>query len=524
MPNARPNIIIIMTDQQRADLTSRRRISAGYHALPRPLGGPRRLVQPRLHRHPRLRLRRISMLTGRFPSATRVRTNYNEADIYAATDLFRHFRALGYRTSLCGKNHSHLTAADVDDWFEAHHVGADDTHDDPRYEAFDGYVRKMHMHLSLTATPFPLECQLPYRIVSKAQRWLDSPSDQPFLLWLSFPEPHNPYQVPEPYFSLFPPESLPRCAAPPPTCPQRASPIAGADNLLKRHSPTIPQTIDRGRANYHGMLRLIDDQIDRLVQFCAQRRLLDNTILIFLSDHGDLVGEYGLLRKGPELPEPLVRIPLLFRGPGISPVAGPHAAHVGITDLFPTLCEAVGSEIPDGVQGRSLWPLLTGKPYDQAQFSSMYAEHGFGGLPYDGSETLDPTKDGLTLAGPDHSWGHSDGLNSRTQSGVLRMVRKGDWKLLLDNLNRGQLYNLTSDPAELHNLYNLPAAQEAQHSLTAELALWMLRTPGPASPAAPAITAAGIFSNDRNPLTAESSVVPGHFAAALLAAVSREPG
>ena len=68
---------------------------------------------------------------------------------------------------------------------------------------------------------------------------------------------------------------------------------------------------------------------------------------------------------------------------------------------------------------------------------------------------------------------------SRTQSGTLRMVRKGDFKLLLDNCNRGQLYNLKSDPSERNNLYNHPAAQEVQHSLTLELALWMLRTQDP---------------------------------------------
>jgi arylsulfatase A-like enzyme len=479
MAVSRPNIIVIMTDQQRADLTRREGYALDTTPFLDGLASRGVWFNRAYTATPVCVCARICMLTGRFPSATRVRTNYNEADLVAGTDLFSHFRALGYRTSLCGKNHSHLSAKDADYWFEAHHVGADDTHETPQNEAFDRYAGQLHMHLSREATPFPVECQLPYRIVSKAQGFIQSNTDQPFLLWLSFPEPHNPYQVPEPYFSLFPPKSLPPLRSSEADLAAKGFAYRWCRQSFDKAFPDYLQTFDRARANYHGMLRLIDDQVQRLVQFCEQRGLLENTIVIFLSDHGDFVGEYGLLRKGPELPEALVRIPLLITGPGISSVTGAHAAHVSITDLFPTLCDAVGSPIPDGVQGRSLWPLLTGRPYSQQTFSSIYAEHGYGGLPYDGTESLDPAKDGLALAAPDGSWGRCDCLNSRTQSGTLRMVRRGDWKLLLDNTGRGQLYNLQADPVELKNLYDHPEAQEPQNILMRELALWMLRTQDP---------------------------------------------
>src|SRR5207245_1930039 len=93
-------------------------------------------------------------------------------------------------------------------------------------------------------------------------------------------------------------------------------------------------------------------------------------------------GDYGLQRKGVGLPECLVRIPLLFRGPGIPPQAALREEFVSLVDLMPTLCEMLGAEIPYGVQGRSLWPLLTGQAYPAAEFRSIYAEAGFGGLPY----------------------------------------------------------------------------------------------------------------------------------------------
>ena len=228
------------------------------------------------------------------------------------------------------------------------------------------------------------------------------------------------------------------------------------------------------------MLRLIDDQVQRLVQFCDQRGLLENTLLVFLSDHGDFVGEYGFKRaKAPSSPSRWKVHPAAVQRPGIVPLAGPRVAcfdHRSFSHPLP------GRRQPHPRRGSGAQSVaVTHRSTLSAsqEFSSIYAEHGFGGLPYDGTESLDPAKDGLTVSPGEGKWGRYDCLNSWTQSGTLRMVRKGDWKLLLDNLNRGQLYNLASDPAELVNLYNHPTAQEAQHALTAELALWMLRTQDP---------------------------------------------
>ena len=489
-----------MTDQQRADLCKRE----GYPldttpALDR-LAAQGIWFNKAYTSIPVCTAARVSMLTGRFPSANRVRTNYNEHDLYATTDLFKHFRSLGYRTALCGKNHTYLTAKDADYWFEAHHVGTDDKPDSLAHKEFDAYVRQMKMHLATAPTPFPLEHQLPHRIVNHAQQFLDTPSDKPFLMWLSFPEPHNPYQCPEPYFSMFPPDSLPKIQTSAADLPAKGFPYQWVRDSFEKTFPGYAQTIDRARANYHGMLRMIDDQVARFLAYLDSKKLRENTIILFLSDHGDFVGEYGLLRKGPELPEPLARIPFSVTGPGIraTPAPGgvpqPHPAHISITDIFPTLCHAAGSPIPEGVQGRSLWPLLTGQPYPAEEFASAYSEHGFGGFPYDGTEPLDPAKDGRFPPGgtgvppvssssspPAESaaWGRFDCLNSWTQSGTLRLVRKDNWKLLLNAQGRGQLYNLATDPHELHNLFNHPDHKTIQAELTQQLALWLLRTSDP---------------------------------------------
>jgi arylsulfatase A-like enzyme len=430
------------------------------------------------------------MLTGRYPSATRVRTNHNADDAYFAQDLFDVFRKQGYATALCGKNHSHLTREKADFWFECGHLGIDGYDLSPQEAAFNEFMRNTNFHISMEATPFPVECQIPYRLVSKAQDWIESLRGSPFLLWLSFPEPHNPYQVPEPYYSMFPPETLPPVGADSRSLDVKGFKFQWCRQSFEAAFPEFESQIERARSNYLGMLRLLDDQVRRFAGFLDKQGLRENTIIVLLSDHGDFVGEYGLLRKGPELPEALVRIPMQFAGPGIGPPPlgrdfksranerGRMDAFVSIVDVMPTLCEAVGIPMPDGVQGRSLWPLLTGQSYPPEEFASAYVEQGFGGLHHTGDEDLDPEQDGLVRSANGRP-GTFDCMNSWTQSGTLRMVRKGDWKLVFDMQGRGQLFDLRSDPSELENLYDKPEFAGKRLELLEELLIWRLRVEDP---------------------------------------------
>src|SRR5690606_4054326 len=100
-------------------------------------------------------------------------------------------------------------------------------------------------------------------------------------------------------------------------------------------------------------------------------------------------------------------------------------------------------------------------------------EHGFGGLHYTADDPFDPTLDGLT---PGVAF---DELNGWSQSGTLRMLRRGDWKLAFDMQGRGQLYNLKTDPVELCNLWDEPTAAEVRHQMVAELLVWTLRVQDP---------------------------------------------
>ncbi len=476
-----PNVIIIMTDQQRADLSKREGFPLDTTPFLDDLATQGAWFDRAYTTIPACAPARVSMLTGRYPSATRVRTNHNLPDATYSKELFTIFREQGYQTALVGKNHTYLTADDVDYWFEANHLSAQDDDTTAEFQAFHDFMRSTHFQASLEPTPHPLEVQFPYRIVSKATAWLDNWKENtaPFFLWLSFPEPHNPYQVPEPYYSMFPPETLPPTLTDEKALATKGFKYEWCRTSFEKAFPNFAEHLPRARANYLGLLRLLDDQIKRFVDYLDDAGLRENTIILFLSDHGDFVGEYGLMRKGPDLPEVLTRIPFSICGPGIVGQPTAHDAHISIADILPTLCDAIAAPVPDGVQGRSFWPLVTGQPYPTTEFQSAYAEHGFGGEYYGWDETLNPADDGLIASSDGVTWGSYDCLNSWTQAGQLRMVRKGDWKLTWDMEGTGELYDLATDPVEVNNCFGQPQHAAIQQELMTELLTWLLRTQDP---------------------------------------------
>lgn len=477
--NKKPNIILIMTDQQQARVCGREgfplevtphqdRMAAqgvwfdkAYTATP--LCGPAR----------------VSTFTGRFPTATGIRSNRVKGEgveIRGKTDLLQVLRGEGYHTALIGKNHTHFAEKDFDFWYHHSHSGAYSNEglsaEDRTAEvkAFDDWLRTLDVED--TPTPFPLECQGPYRLVSTTEKWIREVKEQenPFFIWLSISEPHNPYQVPEPYFSMFRDQELP--------------PIRGTRDSYKdmgfkydftgKHQrfafSDYEQKQDHYRYNYYGMCRLIDDQLQRLDGMLEAEGVLENTLVVFVSDHGDFVGDYGLRRKGPGLSESLCRIPMIFRGPGVVPGQGPHPAHVQLVDLFPTICEWIGVPIPHGVQGRSLAPILKGEPFPEAEFDTAYCETGYGGRNYGWGD--DPDMEKYTHPGYNE-------LNEYALGGSMRMVRHRDWKLILDAEGLLQMYDLQADPEELCNRAEDPAAADMRALLLQKLALKLIQLEDP---------------------------------------------
>ncbi|MGB8455964.1 MAG: sulfatase-like hydrolase/transferase [Anaerocolumna sp.] len=398
-------------------------------------------------------------------------------DALYTKDLLEVLNENGYKTALCGKNHSHHKPEDFDFHEETGHLGNEGEVNTTKEEInfADFLLSTRHMETNVPS-PGGLEVQHPYRNVSSAFRFIDqADKETPFFAWVSFAEPHNPYQVPAPYFDMFPPESLP--------------PTKGTIEHLKSKGTrfcwlrdrwedvlgdTIEERILRCRSNYHGMLRLIDDQLKRLIEGLQERDLEKNTIIIYVSDHGDFAGEYGLIRKGADLPDILTHIPFIWRGPGIKPQGKQKDSFVSLVDILPTICDIIGAEVPYGCQGKSILPLLKDSGIPDNEFDCAYSESGFFGMYWNDDDALT-----LEAEGASKNMVTFDCLNTWTQCGQVRMLRKGDYRIQLDMMGTGCLYNVTEDSSELTNLWDNPAYEKIKTDMLTGLAAAMLRACDP---------------------------------------------
>lgn len=468
----KPNFILIMTDQQRADLCAREGFpldltpfadkaasegawfNKGYCAAP--ASGPSR----------------VSFLTGRYPKATHADSNHNIVDAEYGADLFGYAKQNGYMTALVGKNHSFMTKESADFWCPYDHLGQP-VANDKKSQAdadFDKFLGGTDFYAWFEPSPGTVEQQLPYRMVDDAVEWIGENKDNPFVMWLSFPEPHNPYQVCEPYFSMF------EGKVPPARTDASVREIKGEKfvqlaEMMGQGHKDYDKNLERLRTTYMGMIRMLDDQMARFVGELKKMGVYENTVFLITADHGDYAGEYGMMKKGAGLVDAIARVPMVWFGAGIE-AAGLREDHVSLVDVFPTVCEMMGAEIPLGVQGRSMKDMLEGQPYPQAEFRSVMAETGYGGQYYTKEDDSDYVKEGAVHKKPYFF----DELNTWSQSGSMRMVRMGDWKLVYDMLGNGELYNMKKDPSEVDNLFGRKRVAKQQDTLLKELLKWEIAT------------------------------------------------
>lgn len=470
-----PNIILIMVDQLRADIMQREGYDLNTMPFADSLARSGTWFNKAYTAAPASGPARVSMLTGRFPSATHVRSNHNIKDAFYTKDLFDIACEQGYATALIGKNHSHLSKERVDYWSPYNHGGQEGDERNERERAFDKYLGTLDMYANMQPSPCGVEAQLPYRMVDDASGWIGQLQGKPFLMWFSMAEPHNPYQICEPYYSLFPPNALPPLKSSAKDRERKGTEYELLAEMMAQGHVGYQENLQRLRSVYHGMVRMIDDQLTRFVGELKKRNVYDDTIILFIADHGDYVGEYGLMKKGAGLDDVLARIPMQWTGPGIKASTQAHNAHVSMVDIFPTVCEIMGAKIPAGVQGRSLWQLLQGKEYPEEEFASVMAEDGFGGMYYTKTDGTDYKEEGAV----GKKGLFFDELNSWTQSGSMRMLRCDDWKLVYDMDGNGRLYNLKNDPVELLDLFNDPSSCEERNKMTELMLRWNISTQDP---------------------------------------------
>jgi choline-sulfatase len=186
----------------------------------------------------------------------------------------------------------------------------------------------------------------------RAARWIDKvPDDFPWYYFVSFVGPHDPFDPPTEYADHYRAAAMP--AAIQDTMQGKPAYLQG------RLVPATPDEVAVTRRQYCAAIELIDDQIGLMLDALEQRGVLDNTTIVYTSDHGEMLGDHGLYTKSVPY-EGATHIPLIVAGPGI-PTRRASDALVELIDIHPTLCEMVGLPAQENVDACSFAPVLYGK-------------------------------------------------------------------------------------------------------------------------------------------------------------------
>jgi arylsulfatase A-like enzyme len=265
--------------------------------------------------------------------------------------------------------------------------------------------------------------------------------EDPFFLFVSFPDPHHPFAAPRPYCDRHDPVGVVMPTVVdgeldrmPPYYLQPQHPDAQGGMLL---SNNIGESALRmAIAQTYGLVEMIDDCVGRIMTQLHDSGLADDTIVLFTSDHGELLGDHGVVRKGPPPYRQLTEVPLLLAGPG-APRGEQITAMTSHIDLAPTLLEMAGLDpMQMNAEGVSLAPILSGAA-DSVR-SALLAEY--------------------------HPRGDAELYNQTIRTDRWRMTlyhHHPDW---------GELFDLQDDPFEHHNLFGEPEASATIDRLRERLA------------------------------------------------------
>lgn len=179
---------------------------------------------------------------------------------------------------------------------------------------------------------------------------------QPFFLYLAYLAPHDPRTMPEEFLHMYDPEKI----SLPDNYMEEHPFLFGVENIRDEVLASYPRKeaeVRRHLAEYYGMISHLDYEIGRVVAKLEETGELDNTIIVLTGDNGLALGCHGLMGKQ-NLYDHSVRVPLIFRGPGI-PAGEVREQYVYLLDIFPTLCKLCGVEIPASVEGISFADMFT---------------------------------------------------------------------------------------------------------------------------------------------------------------------
>lgn len=384
---------------------------------------------------------RMSMLTGRLTSAIAQWDNAVELPASVPT-LAHHMRAAGYHTVLCGKMHfigpdqvhgfdERITTdiypsnfAWTPDWIVGERYRP--TGINPRAVVEAGQSRR---NLQVD-----YDDEVAHAGVQKVYDLARFNRDRPFMMWVSFTHPHSPFVTHPKYWDMFEHDKIDMPKVDP-------IPVDELDQMSRwlhyGHAQDLltieEEHVRNARHAYYGMCAYIDEKVGQMMSVLEDMDLLDNTIIVFTSDHGEMLGERGMWFKQSFF-ESSSRVPLIVTQPG-GIGAGRVSEITSLVDLLPTFVAWGGGTPPTDVSpldGHNLTPLING---DTAG--------------WDNSVVVEYTGEGV--------------------SAPCRMVRRDNYKYIYTHGHPPQLFDLDADPLELTNLAGNEAVARIEARLRDEL-------------------------------------------------------
>ena len=394
----KPNILFIMTDQHRWDALG---CTGNWVKTPNidRLAKEGITFRNAVCNSPTCVSSRVSLATGKYPHNTHIWYNFDYTLPPPTFTWMQCIRDTGYRTSLFGSSYLHPQKGDLRDReYLLQIYGLDDINElanaraniksQSHYTDFlnkekllktyrddlqERYTRKPH---ATHPSPLPHAALPDVYLTDQTLKYLESyEHTKPWFCWVNYSGPAAPWDAQKKYIDLYQDASIPKPLDFTSKNPER--PKGYLDQLLsiRRVTPLSPEETQELRINYAGKISLIDEQIGRILNLLEELNELNNTVIVFTSDHGEMNGDYGLLYKSNFLNSAL-KIPLIIRTPEKNQSGLTCDSLVELIDIGPTLVEMVEGIIDYEQFGISLLPLLkdTNKTIRQEVLSEIMGE------------------------------------------------------------------------------------------------------------------------------------------------------
>lgn len=391
---------------------------------------------------------RAGIFTGIYPHSAGAWSNNVPLGNNVKT-MGQRFQEAGYKTAYIGK--WHLDAHDYfgtgkapDGWEEKYWFDGRNYLDELTPEQIKLWRQGLNRRRDLRENKITAEFTWAHRICDRALGFLEDAGDQPFVLVLSFDEPHHPFTCPVEYADKFKDFYL-------------SLGKAAEDDLegKPRHQKEWAQNgrhwdASKGYKNplYFGCNSFVDAEIGRVLDE-VNENWRDNTYVIYTSDHGDMMGAHQLFSKGPVAYDQITRIPLMIQQPKGRGAGQRRTTLASHADILPTMLEAAGMDVPPVMDGKSLGSVLD--PDKAEEDRSVFVEYARYEVDHD-------------------HWGGFQ---------PLRCMLQGDYKLVINLLSDDELYDMKNDPSENKNLILDSDSFAIRDKMHDDLLAWMDKTRDP---------------------------------------------